>query len=969
MTAIEDAAPQDRINLLIGRYIQLVTFVPDLLEPDKTAFIDEVKTAARLYRASVAEFQSRQEGALESLAEHTAPLVRPSLESVFASAESKRLGESQPATLSLEAALKALRAANQQQDPVAVAQAGAACVSALNVAAQGAEESQLKDLMIGLRKARRYGDLKEAGEVLDRAGVTYPSTLKLHAQALIEIGEADKAETRLQRAADLALRREETVELADIYGLMGRIRKDRYVASANEPAKTRQRLLDAAFDAYKKGARLDKDPGNFYHEVNLMALAHSGKRAGLSARGVDPAGIAQRILRYVHARLPNVQEWDYANAVEAELALARGANQQTITKAARWLDAYIEAAFTNGFALNSTLRQLRTLWQAPDDLINVLQLAALVAENGSARFDGRYARSLLEADEGQRQRFEKAFGNRGWALKDAFRALELAQFVGMVREGRRACGTGFLLPSAHLLPQDWSEAQTRAFKERFSLPEWVFVTNGHVVSTHDDDVRHRALHPDVASVGFELFGDTAHKVKRILWNSPCTAHDCTVLELESLPELPYPVQPIAVARGLPPRHRGLSRNPDAESGEVSRVLVMGHPAGRGIELTFDSNLLIDHDGPTPGRPFSTSPVSVHYQAPTEGGSSGSAVFNARTLELIAIHHKGGVPPLSSPERTDSKPVKIERYEANQGKAIRPIMLNMIAELEGALPGGLPSAAGEPSAPTDVDAVGMGEVESGLAFEVGADAFEAMRGYREFDEPSEEDYRSGAFESLNTAVRPVSEEAAKFIAGFEISSPAYYERRLQSPIWPGGASGLTIGVGYDLRHTSLATFRKDWGYLLPWAVVERLAMWCEVAEDDRARRRQIVKELADIVIPLTAAQAVFRDASLPAYAQQTLRAFRGAEHLSDRSFGALVSLVFNRGAGMRDEDAIVQQRREMRAIRDHLLAGRLDLIPDEFRSMKRLWEGKPDVAGLLRRRDEEAALFERGLADPTRTLGV
>jgi hypothetical protein len=48
---------------------------------------------------------------------------------------------------------------------------------------------------------------------------------------------------------------------------------------------------------------------------------------------------------------------------------------------------------------------------------------------------------------------------------------------------------------------------------------------------------------------------------------------------------------------------------------------------------------------------------------------------------------------------------------------------------------------------------------------------------------------------------------------------------------------------------------------------------------------------------------------------------------------------------------------MRIIRDHMASGQFDRIPDEFRSMKRLW---PNMVGLRNRRDHEADLFEKGL---------
>jgi hypothetical protein len=54
----------------------------------------------------------------------------------------------------------------------------------------------------------------------------------------------------------------------------------------------------------------------------------------------------------------------------------------------------------------------------------------------------------------------------------------------------------------------------------------------------------------------------------------------------------------------------------------------------------------------------------------------------------------------------------------------------------------------------------------------------------------------------------------------------------------------------------------------------------------------------------------------------------------------------------------ERYREMRAIRAHIMAGRLGDVAAEIRSMKRLW---PDMRGLQIRREKEAALWERGIA--------
>jgi GH24 family phage-related lysozyme (muramidase) len=51
---------------------------------------------------------------------------------------------------------------------------------------------------------------------------------------------------------------------------------------------------------------------------------------------------------------------------------------------------------------------------------------------------------------------------------------------------------------------------------------------------------------------------------------------------------------------------------------------------------------------------------------------------------------------------------------------------------------------------------------------------------------------------------------------------------------------------------------------------------------------------------------------------------------------------------------------MKEINDDLLNQTPEKIPSRLRSMKRLWEGKAGLGGLITRREDEAKLFERGL---------
>lgn len=67
------------------------------------------------------------------------------------------------------------------------------------------------------------------------------------------------------------------------------------------------------------------------------------------------------------------------------------------------------------------------------------------------------------------------------------------------------------------------------------------------------------------------------------------------------------------------------------------VFVLGFPGGRGLELSLDDNDVVTPPPLTRTRPAVLNPADVlAYRAPTEPGSSGSAVFN-ENWELVAIH--------------------------------------------------------------------------------------------------------------------------------------------------------------------------------------------------------------------------------------------------------------------------------------------------------------------------------------------
>lgn len=188
---------------------------------------------------------------------------------------------------------------------------------------------------------------------------------------------------------------------------------------------------------------------------------------------------------------------------------------------------------------------------------------------------------------------------------------------------------------------------------------------------------------------------------------------------------------------------------------------------------------------------------------------------------------------------------------------------------------------------------------------------------------------------------------KLIA-FEISSESYYTAKLSAPTWPGGASGATIGIGYDLGYRTKAQIKADWSAHLPESQVAHLMSAANIRGADARGATQALKQ-AGVRVPLAAAMAVFSATTLPEFAALTLKTYPGTNKLPADAQSALVSLVYNRGAKLTGNTRV-----EMANLAPLVKSGDLAGIAREISAMKRLWVGK-NLDGLLKRRDDEAAL--------------
>lgn len=176
----------------------------------------------------------------------------------------------------------------------------------------------------------------------------------------------------------------------------------------------------------------------------------------------------------------------------------------------------------------------------------------------------------------------------------------------------------------------------------------------------------------------------------------------------------------------------------------------------------------------------------------------------------------------------------------------------------------------------------------------------------------------------------------------------YEGLDQPGEWPGGESGVSIGIGYDLGYVTQDQFERDWKDCLDEASCTALSACIGFKGADAKAKASTVSK---VKITTDQARKVFLERSVPNYQAQTAKAFPGVEKLPADAQGALVSLVYNRGASMKGDS-----RSEMRAIRDLVPTGDLKGIAEQLRSMKRLWENS-SVSGLVKRREAEAQLVE------------
>ncbi|HYO13527.1 MAG TPA: serine protease [Thermoanaerobaculia bacterium] len=492
-----------------------------------------------------------------------------------------------------------------------------------------------------LRRKRHFELLQRVADAFLLSGQRSPQALRHYAQALIEGGPGRWTAAVAVLEDLVAGTTAHPEENAEARGLLGRVYKQLYLAGG--PAARRRRFLERSVASYLDVYRSAPEV-HLWHGINAVALLIRGREEGMALDGgPDPGAIAREILETIEDldREGTIMYWELATAAEAAVALGR------TDKALWWILRYIDAPGADAFELASTLRQLTDVWRLDvvDDpgakLLPLLRSQLLQREGGQVEVKPAELTASVQRLDRQdtvEGGLEKVFGfEKSVALRWYRTGLERCSAIGRVesRTGK-GFGTGFLVRGGDLHPRFGSEL--------------LLLTNAHVLS-NDPRVQSTfgARHTEAAVVTFEVLG-SEHQVAEQLWTSPPWELDATLVRLT----------PAVAAPGA---LFSLAPQPIPSADGKLRVYVIGHPAGRSLEISLHDSLLLDCEDP-----------KIHYRTPTEPGSSGSPVFN-EDWDLVALHHAG---------RDDMPRLKKQpgTYAANEGIWIYAI-INKLREVWGA----------------------------------------------------------------------------------------------------------------------------------------------------------------------------------------------------------------------------------------------------------------------------------------------
>jgi hypothetical protein len=202
--------------------------------------------------------------------------------------------------------------------------------------------------------------------------------------------------------------------------------------------------------------------------------------------------------------------------------------------------------------------------------------------------------------------------------------------------------------------------------------------------------------------------------------------------------------------------------------------------------------------------------------------------------------------------------------------------------------------------------------------------------------------------------PLPDDALTFVENEEDGDVAYYVKTESHWDWPGGISGPTIGVGYDLGQVTRAEAIADWTGIVDAATLALIIV--PIGFQGAKAQAFVQAHRNEITITWNQAITEFKEREVPKWLVRCRAALPNFDLLHGDSQGALFSLTYNRGPGGYS-DNMHPRNREMYAIKQAMTAKNFAAIPALIVAMQHLW---PQEGDLWKRRAHEAALFQKGL---------
>jgi hypothetical protein len=467
-------------------------------------------------------------------------------------------------------------------------------------------------LLLSLRDLREFDRLCALADLVCRLRKDNAKARRLYAQGLIETGRlaaaADMLEAAKQRYG------EGHAEYAEFEGLLGRAYKQLFMDTVDPQDTWASCFIKRSFAEYS--AAYARDPArNFWHGINLGALAHVANLRGVALDGQSANAYTSELLAALQTVAPEGRD-QWWNATKAEAHAARG-EWETSEETLR---AYIDDPRTTPFMLAATLRQLRDLWAIQREprgarLLQMLEAMLMTRPTPGAvlKMGAPHLvemRTLEPEDDAQPDRL---VGPKGFETLTWYRTgLERAAAVAAITErlGLRF-GTGFAVRAEDfgVKPSD----------------EVLLLTNFHVLNSAG--LGGRTDFGNVEVVFEAVAAETLrYSVRAVVTESNAdNGLDYALLRLAGAIER---LRPLPVSRWMAP------------SDSKTRVYVIGYPLGDVMQFSLQHNTLLDHECEPTGKPPNPNRRRVQYSASTEKGNSGSPVFD-RNWDCIALHHAGG----------------------------------------------------------------------------------------------------------------------------------------------------------------------------------------------------------------------------------------------------------------------------------------------------------------------------------------